>query len=147
MSFLSIDSRKRCRNLIADDEGFRSSLYSDSRGFPTIGFGFNLSTTEIPLSIALDWLDYLLSKIEHDLCSYPMLSNIWPNLSDARKYVLINMAYQMGIGGLLNFHGMIKGLADRNYLLAAAEMKDSIWYREFPGRANRLVNIMISGEF
>lgn len=134
----------RTVNLIADDEGFRSKVYTDSKGFPTIGFGFNLTNVEIPISVALDWLGIIISNIEHDLEKY---LPFWNNLSDARKYVLINMAYQMGVNGLLNFHNMIKSLSNKNYSQAAIDMKDSLWYREFTNRASRLQKIMISGEF
>jgi lysozyme len=141
---LSSDNKQNISSLIANDEGFSSKLYTDTKGFLTIGYGFNLNTGSIPISVAMHWLDVLLNGINHQL-----EENIafWNELNDARKYVLINMSYQMGIGGLLQFHAMLKSLGSKDYDGAAIEMKDSVWYRDFTTRASRLVKIMQSGEF
>jgi lysozyme len=144
MAFLSNDSKKKLLDNLVDDEGFRERPYRDSKGFLTIGFGFNLDVNGLPLSVALNWLDHTTFQIESQLSnSIPF----WDKLNDARKSVLINMAYQMGIGGLLGFHGMLSKLGSKDYASACAEMKDSVWYREFTGRASRLIKIMSSGEF
>lgn len=144
MTFLSIDSKKKLMDGLADDEGFREKAYRDSKGFLTIGFGFNLDVNGLPISVALNWLDYNAFQLESRLSK---LLSFWDQLNDARKSVLINMAYQMGIGGLLGFHGMLRKLGDKDYAGAVAEMKDSVWYREFTNRASRLIKIMISGVF
>lgn len=141
---ISVDSRKKLRNMLVNDEGFRGTPYTDSKGYLTIGFGFNLTTQELPLSIALEWLDLLLFTIEHQLEKHV---TFFDKLNDARKSVLMNMAYQMGIGGLLSFHDMLKALELKDYAATVAAMKDSVWYREFTARASRLTKIMLSGEF
>lgn len=141
---ISVDSRKKLRNMLVNDEGFRGTPYTDSRGFLTIGFGFNLTTQELPLSIALEWLDLLLFTIEHQL---EKNISFFDQLNDARKSVLMNMAYQMGIGGLLSFHDMLKALGCKDYEGASTSMMDSVWYRDFTSRASRLVKIMKFGEF
>jgi lysozyme len=142
--YLSGEIKKKVSSLIANDEGFSQKVYTDTKGFLTIGFGFNLNTQPIPIGIALEWLDILLLGIE-----YKLEENIvfWDSLNDARKYVLINMAYQMGIGGLFGFHDMLKALGSKDYEGASTSMKDSVWYREFTARASRLIKIMQSGEF
>lgn len=145
MSSLSNESLKKVRNQLVDDEGFCGTPYHDVKGFLTIGFGFNLDKQEgLPMSIALEWLDFLIHKIESQLSKN---ISFWNDLNDARKGVLVNMAYQLGVGGLLNFRGMIKALARKDYVVAANEMKDSVWYREFTARASRLIKVMLSGEF
>lgn len=144
MSSLSNESLMKIRHYLVGDEGFSNKIYTDTKGFLTIGYGFNLTTGSIPTSVAIHWLNVLLSDIR-----YQLEENIvfWNELSDARKYILINMAYQMGVSGLLNFRGMIKALASKDYIGAANEMKDSLWYREFTARASRLIKVMLSGEF
>lgn len=144
MTFLSIDSKKKLMDGLVDDEGFRENPYRDSKGFLTIGFGFNLDVNGLPFSVALNWLDYNVFQIESQLNNK---ISFWNQLNDARKTVLINMAYQIGISGLLGFHGMLNKLGSKDYIGASAEMKDSVWYREFTNRAYRLIKIMISGEF
>lgn len=139
---LSDYSKKRMRDIIMIDEGFRERLYRDDKGHLTIGFGFNLEKQDLPISIALEWLDLILYNIEYQLSK---TINFWNDLNDARKSVLISMSYQLGITGLINFRVMIKKLGSKDYVGAATEMKDSVWYREYTTRASRLVKIMISG--
>jgi len=142
--YLSNDLLNKITVRLMHDESFSGKIYTDSKGFITIGFGFNLTTQELPISIALEWLHILINKIQFELEKH---ISFWNELNDARKYVLINMAYQMGIGGLLQFHAMLKSLGSKDYDGAAIEMKDSVWYRDFTTRASRLVKIMQSGEF
>lgn len=144
MTFLSIESKKKLMDGLVHDEGFRENAYRDPKGFLTIGFGFNLDVNGLPMSVALNWLDYNIFQLESDLVKQ---ISFWVDLNEARKSVLINMAYQMGIGGLLGFHGMLKKLGSKDYIGAATEMKDSVWYRDFTNRASRLIKIMISGVF
>lgn len=131
-------------DLISKDEGFSSRLYKDSKGFNTIGFGFNLDTSDMPVSVATLWMNIIVEEVYKDLAHY---IQCWTSLNDSRKYVLVNMAYHMGIAGVLKFKNVLSALDKNDYQLAASEMKNSQWYREFTKRANRLVNIMISGEF
>lgn len=142
--YLSRDLQEIAKKLIVNDEGFSAKVYTDTKGHLTIGFGFNLETQTLPVSVALDWLDFILNFIEHSLEN---TLSFWDSLNDARKYVLINMAYQMGIGGLLAFHDMLKALELKDYAATVAAMKDSVWYREHTARASRLMKIMLSGEF
>ena len=113
-------------------------------GFSTIGFGFNLDSSEIPFGVALLWMDIIVENIYYDLSNRLI---IWEKLGEARQYVLANMSYQMGIKGLLEFKEMFLALESNDYEKASLAMKDSQWYREFTTRASRLVNIMITGEF
>lgn len=131
-------------NLIAEDEGFRPKIYKDINGFNTIGFGFNLDKIEISSRIAALWLEEILIKRDNDLSK---ILDFWKHLNDARKYVLINMSYQLGINGLMNFKNMMKYMDKLDYNNAAKEMQNSQWYELFKGRATRLINIMSSGKF
>lgn len=140
---LSDESQNKLIDRISEDEGFSAHVYRDQKGFLTIGFGFNLDSSGIPFSIAEEWLKYNVNKIGSQLANQIYF---WKELNDARKCVLINMAYQMGVGGVLGFHGMLSKLGSKDYEGASSEMMDSVWYREFTSRASRLVKIMVSGE-
>lgn len=144
MTFLNIDSIDKTINLIKLDEGFRQDLYKCTQGFNTIGYGFNLDSNGIPVEVANYWLSFILQKIRTKLYNELPCFNL---MNDARKYVLINMAYNLGFDGLLKFHDMIKALDKLNYFQASKEMRNSKWYREVPNRAERLISIMINGEF
>lgn len=46
------------------------------------------------------------------------------------QLVLVEMAYQMGIGKVREFRQMLRFMAEGKYKLAAREMRDSLWYRQ-----------------
>lgn len=138
------EAMERCNRIIKNDEGFMSHMYRDSRGHLTIGYGFNMETIDLPKDVADIWVKFILESIDIKLSQ---LLNFWSELNDVRKIVLINMAYNMGMDNLLKFHGMIKMLEKKDYVLAEKEMADSLWNKEVPFRAARLRRMMLTGEF
>jgi len=140
---MQLKNLEKLTNMIAEDEGFRDKPYKCPKGYLTIGYGFNIDVNGLPQQIANQWLDLIIYQLENKLSRQ---ISFWYDLNDARKSILINMAYQMGVNGLLNFHDMIKALESKDYSRAAAAMKDSVWYKEYTTRAYRLINIMTSGE-
>ena len=62
------------------------------------------------------------------------------------KEVLINMRYQLGPGGFRGFGNMIAAVKAGYWLTAAAEMRDSDWYRDelTRARAERLAQAVES---
>lgn len=56
--------------------------------------------------------------------------------------ILFNMCFQMGITKLRTFKKTLRHIQDGNHKLAAAEMRDSDWYKQTTNRANRLIERM-----
>jgi len=56
--------------------------------------------------------------------------------------ILINMTFQMGIGGLLTFKNTLKLIENGSYSQAAENMDKSTWRKQTPSRAKRLINRM-----
>lgn len=113
------------RSLMAD-EGFRSKVYFDHLGFPTIGFGTRISELNISKEEAEGWLDAELEEKEARLRLIPE----YDALSVTRKNIIRSMAYQMGVRGTINFKNMWVAIADDDYHTAADEMRDSRWWRD-----------------
>ena len=69
------------------------------------------------------------------------------DLGDVRRGVLTEMAFQMGVAGCRLFALMWVALSRRDYGVAAAEMRDSKWWRkrQTHRRAERLASILESG--
>jgi lysozyme len=61
-------------------------------------------------------------------------------LSSARQGVLINMAFNMGVAGLLKFKQMLAAVEAGHWGIAAKEMLDSNWAHQVPKRAVRLAS-------
>lgn len=113
-------------------------MYKDSVGVPTIGFGFNLETIELPRPVAELWLAFEVDKKEDQLESCK-----WYNdLDDVRKEVILDMAFNLGIEGLMNFKNMIAAIKEKDYEKAAEEMLDSKWASQVGKRATDLAALM-----
>lgn len=144
---------------ISEDEGFKERVYKCPRGFDTIGKGYNLEANPLKLTdfeiqefykngISEKTADYLLIRYVDEIERTLQLKvEGFEQLNEARRGVLINMAYQMGIVGLLKFKNMLIALKHDEYDLAAKEMKNSLWYTQTPNRAKRLITRMKTGEY
>jgi len=128
---------------IKEHEGFKEYSYNDQLGIPTIGYGFKIS--ELTLTKEISSL-ILRKKLGEIISSLPLYINWFAYTSISIQEVLIEMAYQMGIQGLLNFKKTLSYLEDEEYKKAAKEMLDSKWYKQTPNRAIRLSNIVAKCE-
>ena len=68
-------------------------------------------------------------------------------LDPVRRGVLVNMAFQMGIDGLLGFKNTLAMVERGDYAGAARGMLNSLWAKQTPARANRLSVQMRTGEW
>ena len=129
------------RKMIMKDEGWSPKPYLCSERKWTIGFGTNITRITREEGEAL--LDLCLNKIiNFDLLSF---TEELPNLNDARKIVLINMLYQLGLYGVKKFKRMRKAIIGKNFKMASVEMLDSRWHKQPPHRCRRLAEIMRTG--
>lgn len=117
-------------------EGFRGESYLDSLDIPTIGFGTRLPLSEAEAELILQFR--LNQKISHLLEMKPIVLT----LTQSRQEVLFEMAYQLGVNGLLKFKNMWRAIEDNDYATASAEMLNSRWHSQTPNRAEKLAKIM-----
>ncbi len=72
----------------------------------------------------------------------------WPTftkLDEARQLVIANMAFNLGLGGLMLFTHMLAAVARGEYETAACEMLASAWAQQVGPRAHRLAKQMQTG--
>lgn len=120
------------------DEGEVLTAYQDHLGYWTLGIG-RLIDSRKGGGITREEAAYLLrndiSKVDKAL----QVSLPWfPTLSEARKGVLLNMAFQLGVSGLLKFKNTLKMVEQGEYAKASVAMLDSEWAKQTPERAKRL---------
>lgn len=116
--------------------------YKDIVGKLTIGYGRNLDDVGLSDTEAesLLWND-VRQCVEQLSAKFSWFSN----LDAARRTVLIDMCYNMGITGLSKFVNMLNHVSVGNYALAAEEMLNSKWAVQVKGRATRLIEMMKTG--
>jgi lysozyme len=124
-------------------EGLELKPYRCTSGKLTIGYGRNLEAKGISKGEAESMLFSDIAEVEDKLVRAGFLSG----LNDARKAVLINMAFQLGFKGLSKFRNMLAAVQSEQYDLAASEMLDSLWAKQTPNRAKELSEQMLTGEF
>ena len=129
------------------EEGAESCAYQDSLGFWTIGVG-RLIDSRKGGGLSNEEIDFLLENDIKTKTREVLLALPWvPRLSEPRQAVLINMAFQLGIGGLLKFKRALGSIEDGQYSEAAMEMLDSAWAKQTPARAHRMALQMETDEW
>jgi lysozyme len=103
--------KKEIFYLVAIHEGFRAKMYKCTADKNTIGYGFNLDDTEIPMTVADFWLNYLLDDIHKKL---KKMISFYDKLDEARQAVLIDMTYNLGFSGLMQFKKMLYAMEQKN---------------------------------
>ena len=137
------ESKQKLRGLLTAHEGCKLFPYVYTTGNLSIGIGRSLTTRGISTTEAFYLLDddisYFSGKLTHFL---PFFSD----LSENRQVALIDMCFNLGIQGFLNFKEMIAALESHDYDRAANEMLDSKWAEQAKERATQLAHIMRTGE-
>ena len=134
-------------NLIPDlerDEGLRLSAYQDTKGIWTVGYGhayvhpgtvwtqeqadaqlrIDVQATEDGLTAHLPW---------------------WRSLDDIRQDVLANMAFNLGVTALCQFHNTLAAVQRQDWQAAHDGMLHSAWATQVGHRAQRLAQQMLTG--
>ncbi len=133
------------KNRIKKHEGFRNTVYLDSLGKATIGYG-HLLTEEDDFEEGIQYDKSLLENLfdkDFNRSAYnaeQLLEGI--DVCDTAREVIVEMVFQLGIGGVSKFKKMFEALRNKDYNKAADEMLNSVWYRQTPSRCEELSNLM-----
>lgn len=126
------------------DEGLRLKAYKDTVGVWTVGYG------HAHVSPGTEWTKEKAEQVliddirEHNaklLTALPWISNLDP----VRRRVLQNMAFNLGVNGLLGFKNTLEFVHTGQYDKAADGMMASKWASQVKGRAVRLSQEMKTG--
>ena len=134
---------------IKEHEGFVPKTYKDSLGKRTIGFGHLCVEPE-------QWDDdkeYTREELERvfDKDFDEALKNAESLIGERSinfiaKQVIIEMVFQLGIGGVGKFKKMWSALDSEDYGEASFQMMDSLWAKQTPNRAEKLSQKMRSAK-
>jgi len=159
------------------EEGFSSEPYKCSMGYWSVGYGRNLETNPLtkeeqvritgygnltPDEVKAHFDKFPISKkdatylLQNDITKVTLeLDSKIKNLEtypEAAISVLIDMAFNMGVGGLMKFNNFLEALKDaskltgvlrkKKYEEASKHMLDSLWARQVGIRAKKLSEII-----
>ena len=139
-------NRDKLYEEIKEDEGEILEIYKDHLGYPTIGIGhlvtekdeeFGEATgTPITAERSRELFD---RDIEVAIKDCEQLYGQWHNWPEEVQLILVNMAFNLGGPRLARFKNMKNMLSQGKWKEAAAEGRDSLWYRQVTNRAERLM--------
>ena len=141
-------------SLLNREEGYSEKPYYCSAGYPTIGIGKRIGPKGAPLSqyqftvskqLAAVWLSEELQQKVADMSAHANITAAMVACNDARKAILISMAYQMGADGLAKFTNTLKAISEKRWSDAKSGMMNSAWAKQTPNRANRHATQMLTG--
>ena len=167
------------RRRIAVNEGCRLKMYHDTVGVPTIAYGLNLQNadakeilkkagvsdvdgviagkTALTQAQADSTFDQMLPKYVND-AKGTLDAGVFDKLSDARRFVVVDMTYNLGVAGWMKFPSARAAInaavaasdaptQTTQYNKAADQMTSSTWYKQVGNRAKRNVAMMRSGNW
>lgn len=123
------------------EEGFRSTIYLDTVGKRTIGYGLNLDAG-ISQGLGAAILQYQLSDILRQIQG----SWWWPTNDPVRESVLLDVAFNAGVAGLLAFPKMLSAVGAKDWQSASNELLDSDAARMLPNRYDPLAQLLLNGQ-
>lgn len=139
--------KKEITKQLRRDEGVVDHAYQDHLGWWTIGVG-RLIDKRKGGRLTDDEIDYLLANdIAEKERELEASVSFYKRLDEARKGVLLNMAFNLGVQGLLGFRNTLKLIEAGKYEEASKEMLKSKWARQVGDRAVRLSKQMLTGEW
>jgi lysozyme len=124
-------------------EGERLKPYRCTAGKLTIGVGRNLEDRGITAQESA----YLLGNDIDSHWRELVKAAPWvERLDEVRQRVLLDMAFNLGITGLLGFKNTLATIKAGNFEKAGTMMLDSKWARQVGRRADRLATMMATGK-
>lgn len=141
---MTLDEQAKLVAEIQRDEGCRLSAYRDSLNFLTIGYGRliderrggHISPEEALYLLANDIQRVIAQLTPHD----------WYSAQDpVRQAALINLAYNLGVTGLLGFPKFLLHMGAKEYAEAAAQLTGTLWHKQVGVRADRIIKQIESG--
>jgi len=133
-------------------EGFRDHIYKDSIGKPTVGYGFLVSALSLdelklnggkaePMSreVAEKILNLKVARLRKRVPEcLPWLASKPQGVQDT----ILEMAYQLGLAGLMGFHHTLSCIEASDYAQAARNLKASLLYRQSPKRVEGYIKAL-----
>lgn len=127
------------------EEGRVSHAYQDHFGYLTIGVG-RLIDRRKGGRLTDPEIDYLLANDIAEKTAEVLKALPWiMQLDEARRAVLLGMAFQMGTAGLLGFKNTLELVRTGEYKSAGRGMMQSRWAEQTPTRARRMAQQMETG--
>ncbi len=134
----------RIKAQLVRHEGLKLKPYRCTAGKLTIGIGRNLDDRGISLKEAYAMLERDILDFEKQLLEE--IPDVYNGLDEVRQSVLLNMCFNLGLKGLLEFKNTLGFVAAGDWERAANGMLASKWAKQVGMRAIELSEMMRKGK-
>ena len=135
--------RQRLFKQLRLHEGVEKFPYRCTAGYLTIGVGRNIEER----GLLDDEIDFILDNdIEVVMNEVSVTFDWFFDLSEVRQRVVADMIFNIGMPRFKQFKKMIAALEEGDWSEAANQMMDSKWAKQVGKRAERLRDMMETGE-
>lgn len=143
---MTSEQRDALRADLIRDEGIRLAAYTDSAGYLTIGIGRLIDARKPGAGLRHEEA-LLLCENDIRACFDDLHQFVWfMRLDPVRQRAVLNMRFQLGVGGFRGFRRMIAALERSDLAAAAREGLDSKWAStDTPARARRVLRMLETG--
>ena len=132
------------KEFILKSEGWRNKTYVCSKGFKTVGIGHKFEAGERVKSFYSN--QEVNNFFKQDLDEALRAAQVnFPSFSRQPyqiKLVLVSLCFNLGNNGISKFVKFRRAINNQNYTLAGSELKNSLWYKQVTGRANKYISII-----
>lgn len=129
------------------DEGERLTVYQDTLGVWTLGVGRNVDGAHGGGITKVESAYLLQNDITTKTAELEKRAPwIW-QMSEPRIGVFLNMAFQLGVEGLMKFNQTLRLAEQGEYFECSRQMLKSLWAQQTPERALRMSKQMAKGEW
>ena len=130
--------------LLKHHEGFRGRAYTDTTGHQTIGYGHNLDALPLTEKQAEELLREDIRIHANHLAS---LKPIILALDTVRYSALVDMAFNLGVPGVLNFTHMWDAIEHGDWERASLDALNSKWAAQVGYRAEEIAGMLRTGRW
>lgn len=133
---------KYWKEYVKENEGLKLYPYRCSAGKLTIGYGHNLDGLGISRAVA-----DLMFEEDFDRAYGQAAASIrgFLLLNGLQQMAIVDMVFNMGIAGVLNFKKMIAAIAKGDHEEAANQILDSKYAKQCPTRARKNASLLRTG--
>lgn len=124
------------------DDSTGKYIHLDTGGNVTIGIGRNLGAR--PLSSEVVEMMFAEDAMEA-IAELKIIFKRFDNFTQGRAHALINMMFNLGGDKFRGFIHMIEAVEISDWVGAARGVKSSLFYKERPNRAERIMENLVSG--
>lgn len=135
------------------EEGYRSLLYDDRTGKtvtqgstivgqPTIAIGWNVAQRPCPPDLAQTILAYFINQTWTEL----IIAAPWVlNLPEPCQRAMCDLAYELGVHGILGFTQFIGFMKSGSFGEAADDLATTLWFKQVGTRGPKIQALIRTG--